>query len=166
MPCALTAVSRQGNAPGNLKLCPAALQGPSAAFWWPSLSAVKTPSRGFQARAMGRFQRNSGESQDPIAKRVLEALGLAVSNRIDSMADASRFTLHASRFTLHASRFIKGFRPAALIGVASLSLAACGGGAGDSTVQTAPVKRPHRLPPTDETPELHGRSPACRLPRS
>ena len=50
---------------------------------------------------------------------------------------ASRFTLHASRFTLHASRFIKGFRSAALIGVASLSLAACGGG-GDSTV-TAPA---------------------------
>ena len=40
---------------------------------------------------------------------------------------ASRFTLHASRFTLHASRF-KGLRSAALIGVASLSLAACGGG--------------------------------------
>ena len=42
-------------------------------------------------------------------------------------------TLHASRFTLHASRFIKGFRSAALIGVASLSLAACGGGGGEST---------------------------------
>ena len=44
-----------------------------------------------------------------------------MSNRIESNGYASRFTLHASRFT-------KGFRSAALIGVASLSLAACGGG--------------------------------------
>ena len=57
--------------------------------------------------------------------------------------------LHASCFMLHASCFIKkGFRSAALIGVASLSLAACGGG--DSTVQTAPVTR---IPPDNQDPD-------------
>ena len=59
-------------------------------------------------------------------------------------------TLHASRFTLHASRFIKGFRSAALIGVVSLSLAACGSG-GDSTVTApAPVTQ---TPPDNQDPD-------------